>query len=83
MPHCGILNMRTYSVSEAARALGIDRRTLQRWVRENLVPVPTTQVIGGMLSRSWTEKDLGELREYKAARYWGKGKKRRKGKIVK
>jgi excisionase family DNA binding protein len=66
--------MEAYSISEAARILGVDRRTLQRWVREGRIPVPATQVLAGVRLRFWTEKDMAKLREYKAARYWGKGK---------
>lgn len=73
---CGILDMKAYSISEAARVLGVDRRTLQRWVRERRIPVPTTQVLAGVRLRYWTENDMAKLSEYKAARYWGKGKGR-------
>jgi excisionase family DNA binding protein len=68
--------MKAYSISQAARLLGVDRRTLQRWVREKRIPVPTTQVVAGVRLRFWTEQDMAQLKEYKAARYWGKGKSR-------
>ena len=71
---CGILYMRAHSISEAARLLGVDRRTLQRWVRDKRIPAPTTQVLAGVRLRFWTEQDMAKLKEYKAARYWGKGK---------
>ena len=58
--------------------MGVDRRTLQRWVREGRIPVPTTQVIAGVHLRFWTEKDMAKLRDYKVMRYWGKGKSRTK-----
>ena len=70
--------MEAYSISEAARILGVDRRTLQRWVREGRIPVPTTQVLAGVRLRFWTKKDMAKLSEYKSARYWGKGKSRTK-----
>ena len=70
--------MEAYSISEAARILGVNRRTLQRWVREGLIPVPTTQILAGVRLRFWTEKDMAKLRQYKAARYWGRGKSRSK-----
>ena len=73
---CGILQMKAYSISEAARLLGVDRRTLQRWVREKRIPVPTTQIVAGVHLRFWTEQDMAKLKEHKAARYWGKGKSR-------
>ena len=73
---CGILYMKAHSISEAARVLGVDRRTLQRWVRDKRIPAPTTQVLAGVRLRFWTEQDMAKLKEYKAARYWGKGKSR-------
>jgi excisionase family DNA binding protein len=68
--------MKAYSVSQAAELLGVDRRTLQRWVREKRIPEPTTQVLAGVRLKFWTEHDMVELKEYKTARYWGKGKRR-------
>jgi excisionase family DNA binding protein len=68
--------MKAYSISEAARLLGVDRRTLQRWVRDNRIPAPTTQVLAGVRLRFWTEQDMARLKKYKAAQYWGKGKSR-------
>lgn len=73
---CGILYMKAYSISEAARLLGVDRRTVQRWVRDKRIPAPTTQVLAGVRLRFWTEQDMAKLKEYKAARYWGKGQNR-------
>jgi len=68
--------MKAYSISQAAKLVGVDRRTLQRWVREKRIPEPTTQVLAGVRLRFWTEHDMAELKKYKTARYWGKGKRR-------
>jgi predicted site-specific integrase-resolvase len=75
--------MKTYSISEAASVLGVDRTTLRRWVRQKQVPAPTPGIVEGILSKFWTEKDMDKLREYKAASYWGKGVDRRTGKKAK
>ncbi len=83
MPHSGILDMRTYSVSEAARVLAVDRRTLQRWVREKHVPVPAAEIVDGRLSKYWTEGQMALLRKYRDEFYWGKGIDRRTGKKAK
>jgi excisionase family DNA binding protein len=77
------IKMRTYSISEAARELGVQRNTLYSWIREKLIPTPSTQVISGIRCRFWTEREMTKLREYKAARYWGKGIDRRTGKKAK
>lgn len=71
-------SMQTYSVSEAARMLGVDRRTLQRWIRDGRIPAPVTQVLAGVQLKFWTERDLEKLKQYKAAQYWGKGKRRKR-----
>jgi len=72
--------MRTYSISEAARLLEVDRRTLHRWIRDKLVPEPAVQVISGVRLRFWSEADMAKLRRHKAARYWGKGKRKKRRK---
>jgi excisionase family DNA binding protein len=69
--------MTGYSISEAARQLGIQRRTLYKWIREKHVPAPSTRVVAGTRLRFWTEKGMVKLRQYKAARFWGKGMSKR------
>jgi predicted site-specific integrase-resolvase len=83
MPQCGILNMKTYSISEAARLLGLDRRTLQRWVRNHKIPAPKARIVAGALVKSWTDEEMQELKDHKATSYWGKGLNRRTGKKAK
>jgi excisionase family DNA binding protein len=70
--------MNEYSISEAARLLNVDRRTLQRWIRDKRIPEPTTLTIAGVRLKFWTEKDFQKLKEHKIRGYWGRGKKRRK-----
>jgi excisionase family DNA binding protein len=83
MSHGGILNMRTYSVSEAAKAAGVDRRTLQRWIAKKQIPSPRVEIVDGQLRKSWSAAEIAEIREYKKANYWGKGLDRRTGKKAK
>jgi DNA-binding transcriptional MerR regulator len=61
--------MAQYSISEAARVLGIHRATLHRWIRKGLVLEPITEEIAGSQLRYWTDDGFGKLREYKAAHY--------------
>lgn len=75
--------MKSYSVSEAARILGIDRRTLQRWVRDKQIPAPKAEIVAGRLSKSWSEEQIAKIREHKDSGYWGRGIDRRTGKKAK
>lgn len=75
--------MKTYSISEAAGLLGVDRTTLRRWVRQKQIPAATPGMVDGILSKVWTEDDMEKLRKHKARSYWGKGLDRRTGKKAK
>jgi excisionase family DNA binding protein len=75
--------MKKYSVSEAADLLGVDRRTLQRWVNRNKIPGPAAGIVNGRLVKFWTEAEIVLIRENKAAHYAGKGFDRRTGKKAK
>ena len=47
-----------------------------------MVPPPLTEVIAGVTVTYWTDKEVADLRAYKASRYWGKGKRKdRRGKV--
>lgn len=78
-PIWGILDMRIYSISSVAKLLGVDRKTLRRWVRKKKVAAPTPEIVGGRLSKCWTEADVARIRKYKIAEYWGKGINRKTG----
>jgi excisionase family DNA binding protein len=80
---CGTMNMKKYSVSEAARILEVDRRTLQRWVNNNVIPAPTAGIVNGRLVKFWTEAEMGLLRVHKKNHYSGRGLNRRTGKKAK
>jgi excisionase family DNA binding protein len=77
------MNMKKYSVSEAAQILEIDRRTLQRWVLRKAIPTPTPGFVNGRLARFWTEAEMALIKENKIAHYAGKGLDRRTGKKAK
>jgi len=79
-PTWGILIMRTYSISRAAKLLEVDRKTLRRWVREERIPTPKPGIVDGRLSKCWTEDDIAEIKKHKAAAYWGRGIDRKTGK---
>jgi excisionase family DNA binding protein len=72
--------MKKYSVSEAARILEVDRRTLQRWVSAKAIAAPTAGIVNGRLVKFWTEAEMGSLRDHKKNHYAGKGLDRKTGK---
>jgi hypothetical protein len=80
---CGTINMKKYSVSAAAVILEVDRRTLQRWVSNKVIPAPTAGIVNGRLVKFWTEAEIAVLREHKKNHYSGKGLNRRTGRKAK
>lgn len=77
------MDMKKYSVSEAAQILKLDRRTLQRWVSRKTIPEPTPGTVNGRLVRFWTEAEMALIQENKVAHYAGKGIDRRTGRKAK
>lgn len=71
-----------YSISEAARLLGIHRATLHRWIDKGVVPEPVSAKIAGSILRYWTEGGLAQLKDYKSKHYRKKprSKTRQRGK---
>jgi excisionase family DNA binding protein len=61
--------MAQYSISEAARLLGIHRATLHRWIEKRVIPEPVTQRIAGSQIRYWTDDGFAKLKQYKAEEY--------------
>jgi excisionase family DNA binding protein len=72
-----------YSISEVARIVGVNRRTLQRWILVKQIPSPKVEIVGGKLKKSWIAAEVAQIREHKQMTYWGKGIDRRTGKKVK
>jgi DNA-binding transcriptional MerR regulator len=77
--------MAQYSISEAARLLGIHRATLHRWIDKRVVPEPVYESIAGSQLRYWTEDGFAKLKGYKAEHYRKKPrlKAKQRGKSVK
>ena len=75
--------MKAFSISEAARMTGVDRRTLHRWIAKNQIPRPKAEIVDGQLRKSWTDEEVAKIKEYKKSAYWGKGVDRRTGKSAK
>jgi predicted site-specific integrase-resolvase len=79
MTYYDIINMKSYSVTEAGKDVKVSVRTIQRWVQDGHIPRPKEEIVDGQLVKSWTEKEMITIREFRASFYRGKGMDRRKG----
>ncbi len=70
--------MRTLSTVQVARAVGVHKVTLQRWLLDGKLREPRRVRQGGVDLRVWTDQDVDRVRKYKAAHY-RKGRGRKKG----
>ena len=67
---------RTYSTGQAAKMLGVNRVTLQRWLIAGRVGEPKKVKMGGVEVRIWTDRDVERVHKFKAANYRkGRGRK--------
>lgn len=70
--------MKTYSTKQAAKMVGINRVTLQRWLLSGKVKEPRRIRNGGVDARVWNDRDVERVRKYKAAHYMkGRGPKKK------
>lgn len=64
------------TTAEAAKAVGIARHTLQRWISEGRVSAPKTILRDGRGVRLWSDSDVKRLGKIKAGTYRkGRGRK--------
>lgn len=54
------------TTSQAAKALGVHRLTLLRWLHDGLVPEPETVFIGNVRYRFFGERDICRLRRFQS-----------------
>jgi hypothetical protein len=67
---------RTYSTAVAAKMIGINRVTLQRWLIAGMVKEPRKVATGGVEVRVWTDRDIERVRRFKQENYRkGRGRK--------
>ncbi len=68
--------MKTYSTKQVARIVGVNKRTLTRWLRSGKLKEPRRIRGGGIDARIWTAHDVERVRKWKAAHYRkGRGRK--------
>ncbi len=66
-----------FSTAEVAAQVGIDRVTLERWLRSGKVKMPKTVRVGPRKYRLWTSGDIGRVKRYKE-KFYRKGRGRKK-----
>jgi len=64
--------------ADAAKAVGISQRTLQRWITARQVSAPTLTLRNGRAVRLWSHLDVKKLKDAKERIYRkGRGRKSR------
>ena len=71
--------MKVFSTPRVAQIVGINRVTLERWIRDGKVKRPSTVSNGPKNARLWTDADVKRVKKYKAKNYY-KGRGGRKPK---
>lgn len=59
----------TYSTAEVAKAIGVSKMTLLRWLYAGKLPEPRKETFGGVESRVWSESDLNRAKHYREQNY--------------
>ena len=59
----------TYSTAEVARAIGVDKSTLLRWLYAGKLAEPKHQKFAGVESRAWSAADLERARAFREQNY--------------
>ena len=59
----------SYSTAEVAKAIGVSKNTLLRWLYAGTLPEPKRETFGGVENRIWSEKDLEKARKHKEQSY--------------
>jgi hypothetical protein len=52
-----------YSTQQAAKKLGIDARSLNRYIAAKKVPAPPMTHVGGVKVRLWADQDITKTRK--------------------
>lgn len=64
-----LMSPRTYTTTEAAKAVGITRATLQDWIKKRKFAAPKLGRVGNIRVRFWTASDVARLKKTKAEIY--------------
>jgi predicted site-specific integrase-resolvase len=59
----------SFSTSEVAKAVGVDKSTLLRWLYAGKLPEPKHETFAGVESRIWTDQDIERAKKYREQNY--------------
>jgi len=62
-----------FSISETARLLGVNRGTLRRWIKKDLIPEPIAEDTAGARLRYWSRDGFAKVKEYRE-KHFGEGR---------
>ena len=69
--------MENYSTAQIAKKLGVDKKTLLRWLYAGKIAEPKIVKTPGSVVRVWSEWDLKRVSRYKEQNYRkGRGRKK-------
>ena len=58
-----------YSTAEVAKAIGVDKSTLLRWLYAGKLAEPKHETFGGVDSRIWSAVDLERAKTFREQNY--------------
>lgn len=67
------LMVEKFSISEAARKVGIHRGTLRRWIKKGLILKPMAEDTAGARLRYWDKEGFAKVKEYRE-KHFGEGR---------
>jgi DNA-binding transcriptional MerR regulator len=59
----------SYSTAEVARAIGVSKNTVLRWLSAGKLQEPKRETFGGVDSRIWSAADLERARRFREENY--------------
>jgi MerR HTH family regulatory protein len=70
-----IVSPRLFNTTEAAKAAGVTRATVQEWIRRAIVAAPKLRIRNGRAVRLWTTAEVAKLKSVEVP--MGRPKKRK------
>jgi excisionase family DNA binding protein len=58
-----------YSTGQVAKAIGVSKKTVLRWLENRELPEPNTLALGRISYRVWSKEDLNRAKQYRESHY--------------